>query len=101
MYFGYWIAFAERAKTVTQYDDLTAAIEKTHSGQLSFVDKLNNMFSVEIPAVDVQLFTETMAQWREFWWLPTIMAGIITVIFFVFFWDKVDVGSDGASTENG
>ncbi|HJN65321.1 MAG TPA: MFS transporter [Pirellulales bacterium] len=101
MYFGYWIAFAERAKTVTQYDDLTAAIEKTHSGQLSFVDKLNNMFSVEIPAVDGQLFTETMAQWREFWWLPTIMAGIITAIFFVFFWDKVDVGSDGASTENG
>ena len=94
MYFGYRIAFAEQAKTVTKYGDLTAAIEKTRSGQLSFTDALKNMFSVETPAVDGQLLSETMAQWREFWWLPTIMAGIIAVIFFVLFWDKVNMGSD-------
>ena len=100
MYFGYRIAFAEQAKTVTEYGTLTKAIEATHTGQLSFTDALKNMFSVETPAVDAQLLADTMAQWREFWWLPTIMAGVIAVIFFLFFWDKVDIGSNDAAAEN-
>jgi nucleoside transporter len=99
MYFGYKIAFTQLGN-VTKSGDLTAAIEKTRSGQLSFTDALKNMFSIETPAVDGQLLSETMAQWREFWWLPTIMAGVIAVIFFLFFWDKVDIGSDDAAAEN-
>ena len=99
MYFGYKIAFTQLGN-VTKSGDLTAAIEKTRSGQLSFTDALKNMFSIETPAVDGQLLSETMAQWREFWWLPTIMAGVIAVIFFLFFWDKVDIGSNDAAAEN-
>jgi len=99
MYFGYKIAFTQLGN-VTKSGDLTAAIEKTRSGQLSFTDALKNMFSIETPAVDGQLLSETMTQWREFWWLPTIMAGVIAVIFFLFFWDKVDIGSDDAAAEN-
>ena len=48
MYFGYMVAFAEQAKTVTKYGDLTAAIEKTRTGTLSFTDALKNMFSVAL-----------------------------------------------------
>ena len=99
MYFGYKIAFTQLGN-VTKSGDLTAAIEKTRSGQLSFTDALKNMFSIETPAVDGQLLSETMTQWREFWWLPTIMAGVIAVIFFLFFWDKVDIGSDDAAAEH-
>ncbi len=100
MYFGYRIAFAEQAKTVTDYQALTDAINATRTGQLSFVDKLKNMFSVELPAVDAQLLTDAMAQWREFWWLPTIMAAVIAGIFFVLFWDKVNIGQDDTVAEN-
>ena len=79
---------------------ISIAINSTRTGQLSFVDKLKNMFSVELPAVDAQLLTDAMAQWREFWWLPTIMAGVIAGIFFVLFWDKVNIGRDDTVAEN-
>jgi hypothetical protein len=49
-----------------------------------------------------------MAQWQSFWWLPTIMAGVIAVIFFALFWDKMSNydakpvnGSDLAEAEAG
>ena len=47
------------------------------------------MFSVDIPAaVDSNLVSETMLQWKSFWMLPAIMAGVIAVVFFLGFWDK-------------
>jgi hypothetical protein len=30
-----------------------------------------------------------MAEWKAFWFLPAGMAAVITVIFFLAFWDKV------------
>ncbi|MCM8527975.1 MAG: hypothetical protein NE327_15745, partial [Lentisphaeraceae bacterium] len=69
---------------------LAEAITAARPAQdLSFVDKLKQMFSVDIPAaVDSNLVSETMLQWKTFWMLPAIMAGVIAVVFFLGFWDK-------------
>ena len=32
-----------------------------------------------------------MEQWKDFWIVPAIMAAVIAVLFFVTFWDKVQV----------
>jgi len=39
--------------------------------------------------VDLSLLADTMAQWKEFWVFPALMAGVIAVLFFIAFWDKV------------
>jgi len=90
MYFGYWIAFAHHGATVTGYGDLTAAIKAASSDtQLTFLGSLKKMFAVEPVNVDPELLASTMDQWRSFWFVPAAMAGVIAVIFFVAFWDKM------------
>jgi len=92
MYFGYWVAFAQKDATVTKYTELTNAIKAARpEEQLSYMQSMAKMFSVDLPKVDAKLLSETMAQWQAFWWVPAAMAGAITLLFFVAFWDSVDV----------
>ena len=51
------------------------------------------MFSVDLPgSISSELLASTMSEWKEYWMFPAIMAGVISVLFLVCFWDKVSVG---------
>ena len=91
MYFGYQVAFSTNGKTVTKYADLQAAIEAAQPAEtLTYFQKFGQMFSMSLPeGLDQTLLAETMAQWKEYWILPAIMAGAVLVIFALFFHDKV------------
>ncbi len=90
MYFGYWVAYAHHGAKVTNYDALTMAIKESRpESSPTFIESLKNMFSVETLSVEPALLAETMAQWRDFWLVPAAMAALITVIFFLAFWDKM------------
>ncbi len=97
MYFGYQVAFGKFGG-VAKYTDLDQAISTARGVQeLSFGGKLAKMFSVNMPdAVDASLISEAMAQWKAFWMFPAMMAGAITLLFFLAFWDKTRVGDDEA-----
>ena len=90
MFIGFKIAFGQYADKVTSHSALSEAIAAARPVQdLSFIDKLKQMFSVDIPsAVDPNLISDTMLQWKTFWMLPAIMAAVIAVVFFLGFWDK-------------
>ena len=95
MYFGYRVAFGEQAKTVTHYEDLTDAIQAIQPEETgTFLQQLMNMFSVVKPKVDPTLLSETMAQWKTFWLLPTYMSAVIAILFFLLFWDKMKTNGD-------
>ena len=89
MYFGYQVAFGKVA-SVTQHTELAAAIAAARPAvDLTFGQKLAQMFSVKLPEViDPTLLANTMAQWKAFWVLPAIMAGAIAVLFAVAFHDR-------------
>jgi len=95
MYFGYKVAFGKFGG-VSKYEDLDKAITAAQSaGDLSFGQKMAKMFSVNMPeGVDSTLISEAMMQWKELWILPAIMAAVITVVFFLGFWDKTQVAED-------
>jgi nucleoside transporter len=95
MYFGYKVAFG-RFGDVSGYGDLDAAIQAGRPEEsLSFGQQLGKMFAVDMPSsVSPELLSETMAQWKEFWIFPAIMAGVIMVIFLLAFWDKTKVGDE-------
>ena len=86
---------------VTKFGDLDGAIKAGRGDQeFSFFEQLGQMFSVKIPdGVDGTLLADTMAQWKSFWMFPAIMAGIVAVIFFFAFWDKVSIASDEEDSE--
>lgn len=95
MYFGYKVAFAKFA-LVGKYGDLDQAISAARAtGDLSFAQKMGKMFSVHMPdSIDPGLISETMDQWKGFWILPAILAGVIALVFFLGFWDKIQVTED-------
>ncbi len=101
MYFGYQVAFGKNAEIVTKYKELSEALQAaTPSQELSFAESLTRMFSVASPEnIDQQLVSETMAQWKEFWTLPAIMAGAIMVAFGLFFYDKMSDDSTEETTK--
>ena len=94
----FWIKsdFSGLGDGVTKFGDLDGAITAARGEDApSFFQQLGQMFSVKIPdGVDGKLVADTMAQWKSFWMFPAIMAAVITVIFFVAFWDKIKV-TDG------
>ena len=99
MYVGFKIAFSKLGSVVTNSGDLTKAINEIRPEEtLTFGQELAKMFSINLPKVDATLLSDTMSQWKEFWWLPAIMAGAITILFFVGFWDSVS--TDDESTES-
>jgi len=86
---------------VTKFGDLDGAIKAGRGEQeFSFFEQLGQMFSVEMPdGVDSTLLADTMAQWKSFWLFPAIMAGVIALLFFFAFWDKVSISSDKEGNE--
>lgn len=127
MYFGYMVAFAklpkvdqhqalsqaitdarlqDAAAAIVKADGVTmdAALKMAAEVQQTFGEKLAQMFSVHLPAVDPELLSATMAQWKAFWTLPAGMAGVIAVIFFLCFWDrgeKANISEGDALTAGG
>ncbi|TWU19705.1 MFS transporter [Allorhodopirellula heiligendammensis] len=56
---------------------------------VSFLESFTQMFSRHLPeSLDPSILAETMAQWRDFWLSPAIMAAAIFVLFAVAFWDR-------------
>ena len=96
MYFGYQVAFGRFGNEVTKYGELNGAIAGNRAvEQLGFGEQLGRMFAVDLPApIDPGLLAETMLQWENFWIYPALMAGGIAVIFFLAFWDKVEISND-------
>ena len=117
MYFGYMIAFAHKGaapilfgkgkellgKGVPDYDSLSKAIKEVRGDEaMTFVDGLKNMFSVESLEslkIEPELVTNAMGQWKEYWLVPAAMAGAVTVVFFLLFWDKMSNYDDKDSSE--
>ena len=92
MYFGYQVAFGKFGGTVTKYNELTDAIKASRPEEtLTFAQSLGKMFSAAKPKVEAVLMSDTMAQWKSLWILPSIMAVVILVIFFAAFHDKTKV----------
>jgi MFS family permease len=97
MFFGYRVAGARFVESVPSYEKLNAALQASRTGESpSFAESLNQMFSVKLPdGLDAKLVTETMLQWKQFWLLPAMMAGVILVVFALFFHEKRDAQSSG------
>lgn len=90
MFFGYWIAGNRFTSTVTNYDQLSTAIQAERPATtVGFAESFQRMFSVNLPAsLDPKLLADTMQQWKEFWLLPAIMAGGIFVVFALLFHER-------------
>jgi len=91
--FGIPVDFSGWGDGVLQSIPLEAAIKEVREVKDSgFVDQLGGMFSVNMPeAVDPGLLAGAMAQWKEFWILPAAIAAGIAVLFFLGFWDRIQV----------
>jgi hypothetical protein len=91
--FGRPVNLAGLGTGVPDYTALDTAISGARGEQsLSFAGQLVRMFSVNVPdAVDPALLSQSMADWKVFWLLPAAMAGVISIVFFLCFWDKVRV----------
>lgn len=102
MYFGYRVAFGKNAEVVTKYGELSEALQAASPPQeFSFAESLTRMFSVSRPeGIDQQLVSETMAQWKQFWTLPAIMAGVIMIAFALLFYDKMNNDSAEETSSN-
>ena len=44
--------------------------------------------------LDSTMLSNVMNQWKEFWTYPAMFAGVIAVVFFLTFWDKVSVAEE-------
>lgn len=91
--FGAKADFSGLGEGVSGFGDLTAGIGAARSAEQSgFFAQLGQMFSIKMPdGVDTELLSHTMAQWQSFWILPAIIAGGIALVFFLCFWDKIQV----------
>ena len=94
MYFGFAIAGKKFGETMTSAGAYTEAMPVTEP--FTFWGSFGKMFTVEKPAFDAKLVSDTMAQWKEFWMYPCIMAAVIMVIFFAAFWERRELQFAGA-----
>ncbi len=61
----------------------------------SFFESLTGMFGKGFPdGLDAALVTAAGADWKSYWLFPAGMAAVISVIFFLAFWDKSADGGD-------
>ena len=91
--FGIGANFSGWGKGVPGFVPLESAITEARGAQeTSFLEQVGEMFSIKMPeGVNIDLLSSTMAQWKDFWILPALIAGGIAVLFFVAFWDKIQV----------
>lgn len=91
MYFGYKVASSNFLAVAPQYTALDSALKTSQpANTFTFFQSFGRMFSVEKLNVDPTLISGAMNAWKAFWIFPSILAGIIAVIFFVAFWDKAN-----------
>lgn len=81
-------SYGNQVTKATEYSqELQAA--QGEVGSVSFLETFSKMFSRHLPeTLDPAILSETMAQWRDFWMLPAIMAAVIFVVFALTFWDR-------------
>jgi nucleoside transporter len=86
--------YGEQVTKGTEFTDaLTAARGEPEA--VGFLESFTQMFSRSLPeGLDAGLLTETMAQWKNFWMFPSIIAAIIMAIFALTFWDKAKSEDD-------
>ena len=98
LYIGYKVAYHEKTygKVVDSYDKLNDAISKEYAQEtLSVTEKLGQMFSKnDLAKIDPSIVGSAMDKWSQYWKFPAIMAGVIAVIFFLAFRDKISITSD-------
>ena len=98
LFIGYKVAYDEKTygKVKESYEKLDTAIsEEFPQGNLSVTDKLGQMFSKnDLSKIDSSVVSSAMDSWAAYWKFPAIMAGVIAVIFFASFWDKISITSD-------
>ncbi|MEM7144650.1 MAG: MFS transporter [Verrucomicrobiota bacterium] len=94
--FGMTVDFSSWGNGVTNFAPLDAAIAEARGTQdFGFFQQLAQMFSIHMPeSIDPTLLADTMAQWKSFWLFPAIMAAVIAVVFFLAFWDRVQVAEE-------
>ena len=100
LYFGYKVAGAKFINVNEDYGALNTLItENNKQENLSAGEQLGQMFSVnDLDGIDSEVVGSAMSKWEEFWVYPAVMAGIISVVFFFAFWDKISIGSDEESS---
>ncbi len=110
MFFGYRIMAAgslfgiplnftigKYGEQVTSSDAYMASLQaaRGEAAPVGFFETFTKMFSRDLPAgVDPELLSSTMNQWKNFWLFPSIMAGIVLVLFAVAFWDRAKTESE-------
>jgi len=94
--FGIEVDFSRLGDGVSGFSPLEAAIKEARGEEtLTFGQQLAQMFTVDMPeGVDPTLISGAMAQWKQFWIFPALMAGAILIIFLLAFWDKTKVGQE-------
>ncbi|TWT56393.1 MFS transporter [Allorhodopirellula solitaria] len=90
------LTFGDYGKQVTAAPQYVEALTEARGEPepVSFLESFTQMFSRHLPeSLDPGILAETMAQWRDFWLSPAIMAAAIFVLFAVAFWDRTRTGS--------
>jgi len=98
LYIGYKVAYHQNTygKVAESYNKLNDAIGQEYAQEtLSVTEKLGQMFSKnDLAKIDPSIVGSAMEKWSQYWKFPAIMAGVIAVIFFLAFWDKISISSD-------
>ena len=98
LYIGYKVAYHQNTygKVAESYNKLNDAIGQEYAQEtLSVTEKLGQMFSKnDLAKIDPSIVGSAMDNWSQYWKFPAIMAGVIAVIFFAAFWDKISITSD-------
>ena len=98
LYIGYKVAYHQNTygKVAESYNKLNDAIGQEYGQEtLSVTEKLGQMFSKnDLAKIDPSIVGSAMDNWSQYWKFPAIMAGVIAVIFFAAFWDKISITSD-------
>lgn len=94
MYVGYKVAFSRFGTTVPDSTKLSESFQANASAEkISYLESLGRMFSSAIPeSINADFLQATMEQWKEFWILPAIMAGVILIAFALLFHEKEEAG---------
>lgn len=74
------------AELVQAVDELSVSADSPTLAQ-----QLGGMFGKGYPeGLSAELITENMLQWKQYWLFPMALAALITCVFFIAFWDKLD-----------
>ena len=90
MYIGYQVAFSRFGAVGKEYSTLDATLKAARSEEsLTFVQSLGRMFSVERLTADPAVVSAAMSAWKSFWITSALMAGVVAILFALFFRDDL------------